>query len=48
MVDGVLPGWEENICPECENGKHVNCTTETLNAADEMVPCTCDKSECGA
>jgi len=29
------------LCPECRNGKCVNCILETLNDADEWVPCQC-------
>jgi hypothetical protein len=28
-------------CPECEQGKHVNCTVDTLTDEDEWVPCRC-------
>jgi hypothetical protein len=31
-----------DLCPECRNGKHVNCTREALSDADEIVPCRCD------
>lgn len=31
-----------NICPECVQGKHRNCITETLNDADQWVPCQCE------
>ena len=34
----TCPCWS---CPECRQGKHVNCTGETLSAADEIVPCGC-------
>lgn len=31
-----------NICPECRNGKHQNCTNEALDeSTDEIVPCNC-------
>lgn len=29
------------LCPECGNGKCVNCIEQTLNDADEWVPCGC-------
>jgi len=29
-------------CPECRNGKHDNCTGQTLDeVTDEFVPCSC-------
>lgn len=31
------------ICPECVQGKHQNCTHETLNGRDEFVVCACEK-----
>ena len=31
-----------NICPECRNGKCVNCTGETLDEeTEDFTPCTC-------
>lgn len=30
-----------SICPECRNGKHVNCTGWALDDRDEMVTCGC-------
>jgi hypothetical protein len=30
------------ICPECAQGKHVNCTKETLDLQDRWVPCACE------
>lgn len=30
-----------SICPECMQGKHINCTKEALSASDELVPCDC-------
>lgn len=30
---------EPPLCPECRNGKPDNCTGETLDAADQYVPC---------
>ena len=30
------------ICPDCENGKHDNCTNEAYDFdKDEIVPCEC-------
>lgn len=29
------------ICPECVQGKHVNCTGMVLNENDEFVKCEC-------
>lgn len=34
------------ICPECRQGKHVNCTHEVL-IDDEFLPCCCDLHENG-
>lgn len=31
-----------SVCPECRNGKHVNCNHEALDfATDEIVSCEC-------
>lgn len=29
------------ICPECANGKHINCGPALNEATDEIVPCEC-------
>lgn len=29
------------VCPECANGKHQNCTVQTLVGDDVWVPCVC-------
>jgi hypothetical protein len=38
-------GWfnrEAFWCPECQQGKHVNCTNQSLDpTTDELVPCDC-------
>lgn len=34
------------ICPECAQGKHLNCVGEALDEHDEFVPCYCPT--CGA
>lgn len=31
----------ENICPECRQGKCVNCTVTMLDEHDNEVPCDC-------
>lgn len=31
----------QNLCPECHQGKHLNCSEQTLDANDEWVPCDC-------
>jgi hypothetical protein len=31
----------EGRCPECEAGKHPNCTGWALNELDEEVSCAC-------
>jgi hypothetical protein len=28
-------------CPECAQGKHLNCTNMAFNDQDQMVPCPC-------
>lgn len=30
-----------NLCPECRNGKCVNCTDEALYPNDRVGPCEC-------
>lgn len=35
VLMGVMP------CPECAQGKHGNCTFETLDEHDQMVQCPC-------
>lgn len=30
-----------NSCPECNQGKHVNCTVQVLGSDDELHPCPC-------
>lgn len=48
QVAAVAVAWVEKLdrepvtsCPECRQGKHVNCTSETLDEHDELVLCTC-------
>lgn len=36
----------EPICPECEQGKHVNCVGQALDDLDNIVSCYCPT--CGA
>lgn len=33
------------ICPECKQGKHVNCTEMMFNEHDAVVPCKCTHQE---
>jgi hypothetical protein len=34
------------LCPECVNGKHVNCVGQALDpVTDDLVPCTCTHGE---
>lgn len=37
----ILCGRKATLCPECVQGKHSNCIEQTLNDADEWVPCGC-------
>ena len=32
---------EVRPCPECAQGKHLNCTEQMLDEDDEWVPCPC-------
>lgn len=31
----------DHVCPECRNGKCINCTGVTLTDEDVMVDCLC-------
>lgn len=32
---------EEAVCPECQQGKHVNCTKFAYDEIDRLVGCRC-------
>lgn len=37
----VLHADDAPRCPECEAGKHTNCTNEAMTEGGEIVPCPC-------
>lgn len=40
----MIPG-EPDVCPECAQGKHVNCTGDAWDyGADEPTACDCYRS----
>jgi len=40
------PGFEPvYLCPECAQGKCLNCSEQTLDEHDEWVPCGCTVHE---
>lgn len=36
-----MSDWRTQVCPECRDQKHVNCTTELLIDDDRLVRCRC-------
>lgn len=37
----LMEDTEHPDCPECVQGKHINCTLDVINDADQTVTCGC-------